>query len=85
MVGHLAVSKDGKVTYQPPKPKLKSAVSGDIRTAPNSGDKKQGPAGKNGSPGGMVDGKCMDPPGMGCNNANWKPHTETASSQVSLS
>lgn len=82
MVGHYAVSKSGVVTYQRPPPvKIKSATSNDVRTAPNSGSKPQGPTGKNGASGGMVNGKCVDPPDMGCNNKNWKPHTGTSSSQ----
>lgn len=80
-VNHFSVDENGKVTYVRPTIKIKSATSGDIKTAPNSGDKPQGPSGKNGSSGGMVNGKCMDPPDMGCNNKNWKPHAGTASSQ----
>ena len=56
-------AKTGTVTFQKPKVQIKSASP--------SGDIKTGPQGKNGSPGGMVNGKCMDPPGMGCNNENW--------------
>ena len=28
----------------------------------------------------MVNGKCMDPPGMGCNNENWGKQTEVKTS-----
>jgi len=79
-VSHLMVSKNGHVTYKRPVIPKDTEPSGDIRTAPNSGAKAAGPAGKNGSPGGMVDGVCTDPPDMGCNNKNWKPHEGTHSS-----
>lgn len=79
-VSHLMVSKNGHVTYKRPVIPTETEPSGDIRTAPNSGAKAAGPAGKNGSPGGMVDGVCTDPPDMGCNNKNWKPHEGTHSS-----
>ena len=60
-VGHIKVDKlSGTISYQKPKIQLKKA-SGPA-AGPNAGP--QGPAGKNGSSGGMVNGKCMDPPGM---------------------
>lgn len=59
--------KTGRVTYQKPPPQIQmKSAAGNA-----GGDIKTGPQGKNGSPGGMVNGKCMDPPGMGCNNENW--------------
>ena len=80
-VSHLSVSRNGHVTYRRPVLPSKKEPSGDIRTAPNSGPgNPAGPAGKNGSPGGMVNGVCTDPPDMGCNNKNWKPHEDTHSS-----
>ena len=73
-VGHFNVNeKTGAVTYRKPPAQLKSAVSGGKASTGGGGGPAgpAGPAGKNGHPGGMVNGKCMDPPGMGCNNENW--------------
>lgn len=34
--------------------------------------------------GGMVNGKCMDPPGMGCNNENWGKGAQDVTTSVPI-